>query len=401
MRKSDDFIGMKGFKKLLAAAACGILALHCGCGKQQPMTRPPTPVVSTTAIAADVPLYIEAIGYCVAGESVNIVPQVSGQIIALNFTQGQSVKVGDPLCTIDGRAYAANLEKAEAQLEMAKARLKVDSAQLERSKALVSHNYISQQQYENYGAQVEQDTSGIASALAQMRQAKIDLEHCTVTSPINGIAGAYLVDVGNVVAAMSVNKPLVTVENIDSLYVEFSISENDFPKLQRFFSENGGRLSVEVSAISDGEVRGEAHVEFIDNSINRKTGSVKLRALMPNADHRFWPGQSVRAKILLTTLRDAVLVASEAVKLGQQGRYAFVIGGDKSVELRLVDTGQLHGNMLLIANGLKAGELVVQRGQLMLAPGMKVVEMPDSKAGIFEHDLEKNKKIAERNPTTK
>jgi multidrug efflux system membrane fusion protein len=344
---------------------------------------------------------VDTIGYCVAFESVDVIPQVSGQITAVNFTQGQAVKIGDPLYTIDSRSYAANLEKAKAQLEVARARMKVDSAQLERSTALVSRNYISQQQYESYGGQVEQDTSGIAAALAQVEQAKFDLEHCEVVSPIDGITGSYLVDVGNVVVAMAASRPLVRVENVDKLYVEFAVSENDFHRLQRFFGESGGRLPVEIISLADGNVRGEARIEFINNSIDRRTGSIKLRALMENGDHRFWPGQSVRAKVLLTTLKDAVLVAAEAVKLGQQGRYVFTINGDKSVELRLVDIGQIHGNMMVINSGLSGDELVVKRGQLMLFPGMKVVEVPDTQLGIFERDLEKNKKIAERNPTTK
>jgi multidrug efflux system membrane fusion protein len=332
---------------------------------------------------------------------VSVVPQVSGQIISAGFKQGQVVRAGDLLYSIDPRVYEANLKKAEAQLEVARAKFDVDSAQFDRSKVLLPSNYISQQQYEAYEAQVRQDKANLDAAVAQVSQAQLDLEHCNITSPINGVAGTYLVDVGNVVGAMSLGKPLVTVENVDRLYIEFSISENDFHTLQHSFQAGEGRLTVEVMPLSDESICGEASVEFIDNSINKKTGSIKLRAPMKNDDHRFWPGQSVRARLLLTTLKDAVLVPSEAVKLGQQGRYVFVVKDDKSVELRPVEVGQLHGKMIVVVRGVAAGEAVVQRGQLMLAPGMSVAEMPDDRIGVFEQKAEQNKKIAEKNPTTK
>ncbi|MDR1527987.1 MAG: efflux RND transporter periplasmic adaptor subunit [Puniceicoccales bacterium] len=372
-----------------------------GCGRGRQAVRPPTPVVSAKVAVADLPIYIEAIGSCVASESVAIVPQVSGQIVALNFRQGQKVGVGDSLYAIDSRVYEANLKKAEAQLIAAEAKMKVDMAQLERSKALVPQNYISQQQYEAYETQVEQDIASVDAANAQVMQAKVDVEHCNIVSPIDGIAGAYLVDVGNIVGAMSINKPLVTIENVDRLYVEFSISENDFYDLQKFFNLEEGKLKMEVSPIANDGVKGEAYVDFINNSIDKKTGSIKLRALMENLEHKFWPGQSVRTKLLLTVAKDSVLVPAEAVKLGQQGRYVFVIKEDKSVEFRPVEIGQIHGDMLVIKNGVNGEETIVRRGQLMLAPGMKVIEMPDTQPNSFGENLEKNRKIAEKNPTTK
>ncbi|MDR2777030.1 MAG: efflux RND transporter periplasmic adaptor subunit [Puniceicoccales bacterium] len=392
---------MKVLKNFYVLIVATFLVFASGCGRRGQAVRPPTPVVSAKVTVADLPLYIETIGSCVASESVAIVPQVSGQIVTVNFKQGQKVEAGDPLYAIDSRIYEANLQKAKAQLMAAESKMKIDAAQLERSKALVPQNYISQQQYEAYETQLEQDIANVDMANAQVTQANIDIEHCNIVSPTNGIAGAYLVDVGNVVGAMSVNKPLVTIENVDQLYVEFSISENDFYDLQKFFNLEEGKLKVEVFPISNDGVKREAYVKFINNSIDRKTGSLKLRALMENPEHKFWPGQSVRTRLLLTVVKGAVLVPEEAVKLGQQGRYVFVIKGDKSVEFRLVEIGQIHGDMLVIKNGVSEGETIVKRGQLMLAPGMKVLEMPDTQPNSFEENLEKNRKIAEKNPTTK
>jgi multidrug efflux system membrane fusion protein len=393
--------GRWNLRAICAVAIVVFLILSMCRVRKSPMQRPPAPVVSGSVVVGDVPLYILAIGRCAAFESVAVVPQVSGQIVSVDFVQGQAVKAGDPLYTIDPRPYEENLGRADAQLMMAEAKLKADLMQFERSKALIQQNYISQQQFDAYESQVVQDDAGVGVVLTQIAQAKIDLEHCKIVSPINGIAGAYLVDVGNVVTAMSVNKPLVTIENIDKLYIEFNVSENDFYDLQKYFNESGQNLKIEISPLSSEEIRGEAFVNFIDNSINERTGSLKLRALLLNEDHRFWPGQSVRVKVLLTTLKDAVLVPEEAVKLGQQGRYVFVVNPDDSVDMRLVDSGQVHGDMVVINAGVSAGEVVVRRGQLMLAPGVKVMKMPDTRVGVFDRELERNKKIAEKNPTTK
>jgi multidrug efflux system membrane fusion protein len=390
---------MKNFRTFFNLVLFVPLLFIGGCGEGQQIVRPPTPVISSKVAVSDVPLYIDTIGYCTAYESVNIVPQVSGEITAVDFEQGQAVKCGDLLYVIDPRIYEANLTKAEAQLCVAKARREVDIAQLERSKSLTTQNYISDQQYEAYESQAIQDMANVESATADVARARVDLEHCFIRSPIGGIAGAYLVDVGNVVTAMSIGKPLVTVENVDLLYVEFSISENDFHSLQRCFGDSG-ELDTEISSISGGGSLGKASIKFIDNAIDRRTGSLKLRAVMENGDHKFWPGESVRVKVLLTTLKNAVLVHSEAVNLSQNGRYVLVINEDKSVKMQLVEIGQIHGDMLVTANGLSGGETVVQRGQMMLAPGMKVMEMPDVQAGVFKRDLEYNKKIAEKNPTT-
>jgi multidrug efflux system membrane fusion protein len=391
---------MKILRTVCVLVMAAAIVLLGGC-KKATVVRPPIPVISTKVITADVPLYVESIGHCAAIESVTVVSQVSGQITAINFAQGQEVRSGDVLYAIDSRTYEANLKKAEAQLAGAEAKRRVNLAQLERYKSLVKQNYVSQQQYESYESQVEQDEAAVKSAEAQILQAKIDLDHCQIRAPICGIAGAYLVDAGNVVGAMAANRPVVTIENIITLYVEFNMSENDFPSLQRCFADGGKSLKVEIAAISDDSVSGEALITFLDNAINSKNGTIKLRAPMDNSDHKFWPGQSVRTKVLLMTLKDAVLVPVEAVKLGQQGRYSFAIRDDKSVELRPVETGQIHGDMLVVKSGLSGNETIVKRGQLMLAPGMRVVEMADDSQGMFEKSLEKNKKIAEENPTTR
>ena len=373
------------------------------------------------------PLFIDAIGECSSIEQVRIVPQVSGQIVSVNVKQGQRVNVGDVLFKIDSRKYESALKLAEANLVNANAKLKIDLAQLKRSKSLLPQNYISQQQYESYEAQVEQDRANVKSAEAQVMSASVDLEHCTIVSPISGLAGitsriktgapSFIIDSGNIVTALNTAEPLVVINDIDTLKVEFSVSEDYFYDLQEYFYKSGNGLEVNVMSLPvqsshengkiDGQdidlapdtIDGVATLSFVENSINKSTGSIRLLAKMVNKDRRFWNGQSVRVRVILTTLKDAVLVPSEAIRLGQNGRYVFVIKDDGTADLRNVTIGQIHGDYTVIKEGVVAGEKVVKRGQLMLAPGAKVDEKPDTNIGIFKKDIEITKKSAEINPS--
>ena len=207
------------------------------------------------------------------------------------------------------------------------------------------------------------------------------------------------------------------IDDIDTLKVEFSVSEDYFYDLQEYFYKSGNGLEVNVRSLPvqsshgngkiDGQdidlasdtIDGVATLSFVENSINKSTGSIRLLAKMVNKDRRFWNGQSVRVRVILTTLKDAVLVPSEAIRLGQNGRYVFVIKDDGTADLRNVTIGQIHGDYTVIKDGVVAGEKVVKRGQLMLAPGAKVDEKPDTNVGIFKKDIEITKKSAEINPS--
>ncbi|MDE6432219.1 MAG: efflux RND transporter periplasmic adaptor subunit, partial [Opitutales bacterium] len=374
-----------------------------GCGKNEDASaRPGVPVVSSKAISQDVYSYAEAVGCCRSYASVNVVPQVYGTLQGVHFEQGAHVKSGDLLYTIDPTHYEAALNQAKARLVQAEAQLEVDSAKLERSKALLPQNYISKQEYETLNAQVMQDKAAIEAAKAGIEQANLDFQHCFITSPIDGIAGKYLVDVGNVLSQGAVGSGvLVNVQDVDRLYVDFSVSENLFPKLYKNFTRAKDGLDVSVSLIADGTITGSAKLKFLENTINKRTGSIELRAVLGNSEHKFWPGCAVNVKVLLNIKTKAVLVPSESIRLGQAGHYAFVIKDDKTADLRMVKIGQQYGNLILIKDGIKDGETVVCTGQLMLAPGMKVSEIPDPRQNMFQTKLKKDKELVEQNPTTK
>lgn len=400
-----SLVTIAGIVAILWAAS---LALKSGKKKPQ-QVRPPVAVVSTKVSTYDVPLFVDAIGHCISNETVKIIPQVSGEVTRVHVQQGQHVSAGDVLFEIDSRTYSAALQSAEAELNTAKAQLKIDSAQLERSKSLLPQNYISQQQYETYEAQVEQDIANVDAAEAHVKKAKIDLEHCSIISPINGFAGitsrlddgttSYVIDQGNIVTALDEDATLTVVDDVDTLKIEFSVSENHYYNLQKFFAQNDNQLNVEISSLADQSIVGNAKLTVATNAINAQTGNIVLRATMDNKDHKFWTGQSVKVRVLLNMIHDAILIPSEAVKMGQSGRYVFVIKEDKSVDIRPVEIGQIHGDMTVINNGLNDGDLIVQRGQLMLAPGTKVTEMPDTNTGVFKKSIDQNKISAEKNPT--
>lgn len=364
--------------------------------------RPPVPVTSAKAISHDVQEYAEAVGCCRSHASVDIVPEVFGTLKNIHFSQGAHVKEGDLLYTIDPTRYEAALNQAKAKLAQAEAQLRIDSAKLERSKSLLPQNYISQQEYETVEAQVIQDKAAVEAAKAVIEQANLDLKHCFITSPINGIAGKYNIDAGNVLPQTSLSQLiLVNIQDVDHLYVDFAISENRFSELYKSFCQSSGELDVNVHLVANESIQGAAKLHFIENTINKQTGSINLRALLENNDHKFWPGSTVNVKILLKTNKNAVLVPSESVRLGQNGRYVFVIKDDKTAELRTVKIGQEYGDFVVIKDGVLAGETVVRSGQLMLAPGAKIIEVPDQRQNQFKTNLQLDKEMAEKNPTTR
>ncbi|MDR2720745.1 MAG: efflux RND transporter periplasmic adaptor subunit [Puniceicoccales bacterium] len=373
-----------------------------GCGeKGNQAQRPPIPVVSVKATSRDIKEYVEAVGVCRAYESVNVIPKVSGTLLAVNFKQGDTIRKGDLLYTIDSRTYKIALDQAMAYLAQAEAQLKLDEAKLERTKSLIIQNFVSQQEYDACESKVQQGKSAVDAARAAVEQSKINLEYCSIVAPIDGVAGKYLIDIGNELSqAVLSSSVLVNIQNMDKLYIDFAISENVFPELYRAFNNSDGGLDVEVKLIANGEISAMAKLEFIENAISKESGSINLRAVLCNEGRKFWPGEAVTVRVFLKTNNGAVLVPYESVRLGQEGRYLFVIKEDKTVDLRIVSIGQRYGDLIVIKNGVSTGEIVVKTGQLMLFPGARVMEVPDQRKNTFKSDLKLDGDVAEKNPTT-
>jgi len=374
--------GRKG-KSVQSAAGCAILVLStlsaasCGGNKQaQGFERPPAAVTVTQAVAKDVPVYLDEVGKCVAREVVSIMPQISGRITELHFVDGANLKKGDPLFTIDPRPFEAQLHAAQADLFRGNAALNLARTQWSRAETLIQTKAISQEEYDTRRSAVDVAQAQVRQATAAAEVARLNLEYCSIRSPIEGRAGHRLVDVGNVVKANET--VLLTIERLDPIYADFTIPQNELTAVQKNMKTGGLKVEVRLPDESDKPIAGT--LTFLDNAVADATGTVKLRATAPNPDHRLWPGRFVRVRLLLSTIPGAILVPAVAPQLSAKGQFVYVVKADSTAEMRPVKIGQRQGDSIVIEEGVKAGERVVVTGQLGVTPGGKVKELPPAGA---------------------
>ncbi|HLA10590.1 MAG TPA: efflux RND transporter periplasmic adaptor subunit [Pyrinomonadaceae bacterium] len=414
---------------LAAAAVLGLTLTGCGSNAQQNFERPPSPVQVTTAVSQDVPTYIDAIGKTVARETVSIQPQVSGRITKIHFVDGANVKRGQLLFTIDPRPFEARLKQAQANLsrsialkKQAEATLARELAQanwglaqVERYRTLVQEGVIAREQYEqlrvNYDslkANAEAARASVNSAdeaikvdAAAVESAKVEMSYCYIRSPIEGRAGQRLVDIGNVVnpggsssgnsgsGGENTGNSLLVIERLDPIYADFTISQNNLSMVQQ--QMRAGRLIAEVrlpDSIDDPVV---GQLTFVDNAVQDATGQVSLRATIPNSGHRFWPGRFVSVRLILNTIHQAVLVPATAPQMSAKGTFVYVVKDDSTAEQRLVTLGQRQEHLIIVEQGVQAGERVVINGQLGVTPGGKVsIEQPGESANTPVADVPKS-----------
>lgn len=350
--------------------ACLSAIVFAGCeGKaQQTFERPPAPVTVVAAIAQDVPIYLDEIGKSAAREVVSVQPQVSGRITKIHFADGADVKKGDALFTIDPRPYRARLDAAEASLAQTKAALDLASIEFARVASLVDTKAISRSDYDAKKNAVDVAEAQVKQSQAAVETARLNLEYCSIRSPIDGRAGQRLVDLGNVVAANG--GPLLVLQRLDPIYADFTVTENDLTAVQRNVAR--GTLRVEVRLPDEPDSPRDGELTFLDNAVQEATGTVKLRATIPNDDRRFWPGRFVKVRLVLSTLQGAVLIPAAASQMSARGPFVYVIKQDSTAELRPVTLGQRQGDLVVINQGLKPGERVVVNGQIGVTPGGKV-----------------------------
>jgi multidrug efflux system membrane fusion protein len=361
--------GAFGLVLLTAVAALNVSCNRSQVQAQGPATMPPPLVTVVQATAQDVPHYLDEIGRNVAFESVNVTPQVGGQITERHFQDGENLKKGQLIFVIDPRPYKAQLDSARANLAQTQAALELAKIQFARDQELVGTRAISKQDYDTKKSTVDVSEAQVEAAKAAIETAQINLDYCYIHSPIDGRAGARLVDVGNVVQAN--NGSLLSIQRIDPIYAVFTVTEQDLAEVQRKMSR--GMLKAHVRLPGDAENGGRpGNVEFLDNAVQNSTGTVNLRATIPNADRHFWPGQFVNVRLVLDMEKGTVLVPSQATQISQKGPFVYVVKSDDTAEMRPVTLGQRQGNDVVITSGLAAGERVVLAGQLLIQPGGKV-----------------------------
>ena len=322
---------------------------------------PPARTVSVSkVITKDVPLYLDEIGNCTAAETVQLQAQVSGQIVAREFEDGADVKKGDVLFRIDDRPYAAALASAQADSALA-------HSTLQRATDLRTKQVVAGQDYDTAKANAMKADAAVAAA-------QVNFDNCTIRSPIDGRAGIRNVDVGNLVSPSS--PPLVMVQRLDPIYTDFTIAEPDIPLVREHL--NGAELTVLTAAAAEKVPPRPGKLTFLDTTVQPGAGTVRARATTENNDHALWSAQFVNVRVILDTLKDAMLVPSSAVQVGQNGPYVFIVKSDSTLDLRQVRPGQKQdGDLTVLKEGVKPGESVVTRGQLQLAPGMKVAIQED------------------------
>ena len=353
---------------VIGAVALWLLFRGLGGTAKEAPARPPRPVEFAKVIQQDVPLYLNSIGTTTAVATVNVQPQVTGQIISREFEDGADVKKDDLLFRIDPRPYEAVLASAKADLVLAQANLK-------RQTELQAKSVTATQELDTARANAMRAEAAVAAA-------QVNLDFTEIRAPIDGRAGLRNVDVGNVVSP-GANAVLVTIQGMDPIYTDFTIAEPDLPLVRRYL--NGETLKVLTDAEDDNVPPREGELSFVDQAVQPGAGTIKARAATPNPDRALWPSQFVRVQLILQTLKDAKLVPSSAVQIGQNGPYVFVVKEDSTLDLRQVQPGQSQGDLTVINDGVKTGEKVVVSGQLQLAPGAKVVAkeyVPVAAAGV-------------------
>jgi multidrug efflux system membrane fusion protein len=330
----------------------------------------PLPLVSVVKAAAqDVPRYLDEIGRNAAFEAVTVTPQVGGRIVERHFQDGENLSKGQLLFVIDPRPYKAQVDAAQASLAQAKAALELAKIQFARDEEVIGEHAISKQDYDTKKNAVDVDLALVDSAHAALETAKLNLDYCYIHSPINGRAGARLVDVGNVVEANTTS--LLSIQRLDPIYANFTITESDLPAVQKQMSS--GSLKAAVRLPSDPENAARfGRVEFLDNAVQNGSGTVNLRATLTNLDRHFWPGQFVDVKLVLSTEKGAVLIPNQAAQISQQGPFVYVVKADDTAELRAVKLGQRQGDNVVVTEGVAANERIVLAGQMLVRPGGKV-----------------------------
>ena len=335
---------------------------------KQAMMFPAVPVMVGTVSLKTVPVEVRVIGNGEAYSTVQVKSQVDGQVEHVYFQEGQDVKKGDLLFTIDRRPFEATLQQMQANLARDVAQEKNAEAQAERNEQLFKEGIISKDQYDQFRTNADALKAAVRADQAAVENAKIQLGYCSVYSPIDARTGALMIHPGNVVKAN--DAALVVVNQIAPLYVNFSVPEQYLAEIKRFMAD--GRLQVRATAPNDQQHSEDGFVSFVNNTVDANTGTILLKGTFANPERSLWPGQFVNVVLILTSKPNAVVAPSQAVQTGQQGQYAFVVKDDRTVDLRPVVPGLTIGGETVIERGLQPGETVVTDGQLLLYPGARV-----------------------------
>jgi multidrug efflux system membrane fusion protein len=361
---------------VLIAIAAGAL-FHFGRGVlfekavAAPEPPAPVPVVASAVTRHDVPIYLTGVGTVIAYNTDVVRAQIQGQIISINFTEGQKVHAGDLLAQIDPRPYQALIDQYTANLERDQAQLINARANQKRYTELGDKGWATPQLVETQNAQVDQLQAAIKADQALIDAAKVQLSFTRLTSPIDGVVGIRQIDVGNIISPTTANG-LCIVTQLDPISLIFTLPETVLPQIQQQQLVTKAPLTV-IAYNQDNTMRlGQGQLGLVNNEILQTTGSIQLKANFPNPQNRLWPGELVNARLLLDTRHDGLTVPAAGVQQGPNGAYAYVINPDDTVSIRQIKIAHVSDGQALVDSGLGANERVVVDGQYKLQPGVHV-----------------------------
>jgi len=330
---------------------------------------PPVPVTVAAVQQQTVPVRLQAIGNVEPFSTVAVKARVGGQILEVNFREGQPVKKGEILFRIDPRPFEAALRQAEANALRDRAARDQARSQSKRYQELLDKNFISKEAYAQIRTNAETAEATAKASQAALENARLSLEYCTIRSSLDGYVGRVLLQAGNVVRADDA-APLVVINQVRPIYVNFGIPEQHLPEVRKRMA--GGPLAAEVVPADPQQPAPQGTLIFVDNAVDPSTGTIRLRAQFDNADAALWPGQFVNVSLRLYEQADALVVPATAVQTGPEGAYVYVVDDDMVADVRRITILRTEGERAIVEKGLAKGERVVTRGQLRLGPKTRV-----------------------------
>jgi multidrug efflux system membrane fusion protein len=361
---------------MLAAAAVAVCASFSGCASadsKQQKAQAAAPRAVSVAVAKvqqqDVPVYLVGLGSVTAFYTANIKSRVDGQIMRVNFKEGQTVKQGELLIVIDPRPYQVQLEQMQAQLFKDQATLRDAQLNLQRYTTLIPSGSIAQQQVDTQKSLVDQLDGQVRTDQAQIDNAKLQLVYCNITAPFTGRVGLRQVDPGNIVHAADTT-PMLILTQLQPIAVVFTLPEDQLPTVSQHMKTS--TLLVEAYSRDDQTKLATGKLQTIDNEIDPTTGTAKLKAVFDNQDNQLWPNQFVNANLLLETRKNSTVLPTAAILRGPQGTFVYLVKPDKTVEARTVTIALTQGNITAIGSGLNPGDTVVTDGQDKLQTGSTI-----------------------------
>ncbi|MGA2323771.1 MAG: efflux RND transporter periplasmic adaptor subunit [Sedimentisphaerales bacterium] len=354
--------------KIWSASALVVAALLTGCSRKTPQASSVVPVSVAQVTQQTLPLELSSFGIVEANMSVTIKSQVAGILTAVHFKEGQEVNKGDLLVSIDSRSFEAELKAAQGNLEKDEAQLKNAEKEASRQTELLKKGYASQNDYDNSVTAVDALKATVDSDKAAVEDAAVQVDYCSIRSPINGVIGAISIDQGNLIKEKDI--PIASINQISPIRISFTLPQQYLPLIRKYMAGNTLEIIAKIPG-AEGQEPVKGALLFIDNSVDTGTGTIRLWGISQNEKRVLWPGLFVNVVLNLAQEPNVIVVPSQAIQNGQQGQFVYVVKADNTAEIRPI-TVQRTANNSSVVEGVEPGETVVTDGQLRLVAGTKV-----------------------------